>query len=152
MQDVSTFISLCNDIKKSGKELISATVPYMKLLQTRSTTITTSFKTYDIDDNALFEELKKKSSEFISDAKMTVDEIDKFLVPTATGFNINDGCEFLFSVWAGDMYGESGVNGMKELLKELKTKQTLGVAKYNMAYIKENYEEKKPATSTMSTK
>lgn len=142
MDKLDAFKAVCNDLSSSSMTLIAQNLAYIKSIKTQQQSTLAPYNIYDVDKEALIYDMKIKSLEFLSDANYVSTELKTFIVFDLNGFMINDKCEFLYSVWSGDMYGVSGIDALRELHKEIVAKQKTSVVKYIESHIKSTYKLK----------
>lgn len=90
----------------------------------------------DADRAVLLAELQDASLGWTADAENVRKEIGNFIIEddgvyTVAAVETPDECPFLTEVWSGDSYDKTGVDGMKELLKDLE-EQLVGITAENL--------------------
>lgn len=95
-----------------------------------SSTSSTSCSTSNVDKSNIFAKMETLALEYTSDAQNVINEIDNFIQVQGSEITINENCTFLMSVWSGDIYGEPGLEGLRELEKDLAKQYKTPISQY----------------------
>jgi len=126
--DIATQIK---QIKISCREILQKTVDLMKKLQPNSSLCKYIEMEIGIklpedaqvskETNSLIECIRNVSFKFVTTAQLILNEIDIFASTFCnhTSLENEENCEFMKTVWYGDRYGESELDGLRELNRDL---------------------------------
>lgn len=129
MDEFTGLSKILDEIRNASKNILSNVFEIMKSLSDEECELVDSFleKLEDVKttlptrEEAL-ELLQEQSVGLLGDAEVVNDEIDSFISRSDKGFTIEaEKCPYLSEVWNGDMYDKFEMEGLRELLNELKS-------------------------------
>lgn len=127
------FTELITNIKKECELIAKQCFALAKALKIEDNEIIEAIQDSHKTDSK--ETIKIKIEEFLvsqtEDAKSFLREFDKFFVVKERGFLPDKTCDFLYPIWMGDMYGEKGVDALRELFESVKN-QYKSILKRNL--------------------
>jgi len=124
MEQFKVYTKVLSEIKKSAQIIIRKSIPLMETIIAEDGEYISSLMEDipGLTHTQAAEILQETSLEWAKDAIRVIEEIDRFIaMPDNDTFKINlEGCPFLAEVWNGDAYDKTGVDGLRELLSDLK--------------------------------
>lgn len=123
MEDLQRVCTLLTDAKKTSNDIIRKSLVSMRKLREGGDEILEEIRKLkpDVPISQIKELAEKASLEMIRDAETVLREIDGFAGALAHNKNVEEsGSEFMLQVWNGDTYDEVYINGLEELVKDLK--------------------------------
>lgn len=120
MENLDQFQNILQELKKKSESIIRLSLPLLKKMADDKTFIYDKIKSKypSYDDKEIKLKMKNMSSELINDAQSIKKELPEF-VDYILAKSSKNTKSFLYQVWSGDVYGERGINGLKELLTDL---------------------------------
>jgi hypothetical protein len=129
MDEFTGLSKILDDIRNTSKSILTNGFEIMKSLSDEECELVDSFleKLEDVKTTLPTREealglLQEQSVGLLGDAEVVNDEIDSFISRSDKGFTIEaEKCPYLSEVWNGDMYDKFEMEGLQELLNELKS-------------------------------
>ena len=132
MKKFTELSNLLTDIKNTSRDVLSNVFELMSSLKNEDSEIVDLFLERLEDTKGpsslptrseVLELLQNQSVALLGDSEVVNEEIDFFISQSDNGFNIdaqNEKCPYLSQVWNGDMYDLFELDGLNELLNEMK--------------------------------
>lgn len=133
MKQFSNLAKILKKIDVTSKKIIDETLKLMNQIQNEDSELVDDLAEFrgleePFDRAKLLEGLQNSSMFLSSDAETVRNEIENFMVEDDGVFVVNadhEVCPFLSEVWNGDSYDKTGIDGLKELLKDLESQLLL---------------------------
>lgn len=130
MEDLTKLYMLMTDAKKISMSIIRKSLVSMKNLKhkdsdffkyiSESKNTTEGGASHIISKDELKKLAEEASLKMINDAEIVIKEIDAFASALVMNKNIDEcGSEFMLSVWHGDVYDKTNLEGLAELVADL---------------------------------
>ena len=131
MEQLKALTTTLTDIDAVATKIIQRSVKIMNQLHDTDSEFVDELLD-DLEDMKLarddaLKRLQEFSLTYTVDAELVKRELPKFVTETSTddgqqgSYTVNsEACPYLAQVWNGDMYDKTGVQGLKELLADLK--------------------------------
>ena len=126
--DLRIAYGLVNEIRKISNAIILESLPIMRNIDSGDKYVDDLIGEFpNLSRDQALEVLQEVSLEWVKDAEPLTKEASIFITEGEEGYHINDTeeCPILSEVWKGDAYDKSEVEGLRELLKDLKQELAL---------------------------
>ena len=145
MEELVNLSNVLSNIKSVSKTIVEKSVSIMKEIESEQSEIVDDFldalqeagsapfsgkrrfksdnQLEKIDREAALILLQDASLELVKDAERVIEEIDTFVIHSVGQITINsdpEKCPFLTEVWNGDIYDKTEIDGLIDLLEDLK--------------------------------
>jgi hypothetical protein len=120
-------VDVLKEINKTAIDIIKLSSKIVKQLEDDENDAITDLvdKYPQRKKDELSELLSQQVESLIGDAASVTKEINAFSYTIASNSPIdNSGCQFFQQIWCGDYYNKEGIDGLKDLLEELKTQKS----------------------------
>lgn len=115
--------NIYNELISSANNLIKAALPYMEQINNQSGPFVD--KLPETDREQYLEKAGIISFEMVGDAESVKNEIGAFfsMILNAEDVSSANNVDLLKSVWLGDEYDKRGIEGLRELIKDMNTQR-----------------------------